>query len=43
MFDSLDTMILMGLEDEFAEAVKIIEYADFKLVRVSTGSFMLHP
>ncbi|PCH44101.1 glycoside hydrolase family 47 protein [Wolfiporia cocos MD-104 SS10] len=29
LFDSLDTMILMGLNDEFARALPIVEQADF--------------
>ena len=37
LYDALDTMVLMGLETEFAEALKVIEHADFKLERVGTA------
>ena len=32
MYDSLDTMLLMGLHDEFAEALSVIQQADFSQV-----------
>lgn len=35
VFDSLDTMILMGLHDEFARGLRIVEKARFPLPSVS--------
>jgi hypothetical protein len=34
MFDSLDTMLLMGLEDEFPRALPYVERADFSVADV---------
>ncbi|KAI0369832.1 seven-hairpin glycosidase [Pilatotrama ljubarskyi] len=38
IYDSLDTMLLMGLWDEFEAALPMIEQADFRQVRHSDGS-----
>lgn len=35
MFDSLDTMLLMGLKDEFDRALKLVEKIDFRMLPVS--------
>ncbi len=32
MYDSLDTMILMGLWDEFADALPVVQHGDFRMV-----------
>ncbi len=37
-FDSLDTMLLMGLEDEYARALELVKNADFTKSRVSLNS-----
>ena len=34
MYDSLDTMLLMGLHDEFADALSVVQEGDFSQVRL---------
>lgn len=38
MFDSLDTMLLMGLEGEYERALPLVEKAEFALEDVSSSS-----
>jgi hypothetical protein len=39
MFDSLDTMLLMGLEDEFRRALPLVNRTDFSIADVRHFSF----
>ena len=34
MYDSLDTMLLMGLHDEFSAALTVVQSGDFSKVRL---------
>lgn len=38
MYDSLDTMWLMGLHDKFRESLEMVAKADFGLKEVSTST-----
>lgn len=38
LFDSLDTMIMMGLNDEFARSLPVISRATFETTTVSKSS-----
>jgi hypothetical protein len=35
MFDSLDTIILMGLDDELERAIPMVKHATFEMIDVS--------
>lgn len=40
LVDSLDTMHLLGLEDDFKRAVSKVETLDFSMPRVETDAFV---